>query len=154
MKGIYGKLLKIRTNMKKLILFLLFLCPIAFYGEENTGSTIVGSIGGNINVSVIGGAVYTIPLEIPQGVNGMQPEIGIIYNSQSGNGLLGYGWNINGVSTITRTGSTLYHDGKMTSADFSADDRFLLDGQRLIMVGNSGNNYEYKRKMMSLQKLY
>ena len=139
--------------MKKLILFLLFLCPIAFYGEENTGSTIVGSIGGNINVSVIGGAVYTIPLEIPQGVNGMQPEIGIIYNSQSGNGLLGYGWNINGVSTITRTGSTLYHDGKMTSADFSADDRFLLDGQRLIMVGNSGNNYEYKTENDEFAKI-
>ncbi|MBO7460235.1 MAG: hypothetical protein J6T53_04975, partial [Bacteroidales bacterium] len=91
----------------------------------------------------MGGAIYSIPLEIPNGVCNIQPEIGIIYNSQSGNGLLGYGWNISGISTITRTGSTLYHDGKMTAADFSSDDQFLLDGQRLILVGSSGNNYEY-----------
>lgn len=77
--------------MKKLVLFLLFL-PLVFHGENNI--SIVGSIGGTVNTSTFGGAIYSIPLEIPKGVCNMQPEIGIIYNSQGGNGLLGYGWNI------------------------------------------------------------
>lgn len=136
--------------MKKLLLFLLFL-PLVFHGENRI--PIVGSIGGTVNASLLGGAIYSIPLEIPKGVCNMQPEIGIIYNSQSGNGLLGYGWNISGISTITRTGSTLYHDGKMTAADFSNDDQFLLDGQRLILVGSSGNNYEYKTENDEFSKI-
>lgn len=138
--------------MNKLILFLLLLYPIAFYGQDDSGSN-VGSIGGTINVSVLGGAVYSVPLELPQGVNGMQPEICVVYNSQGGNGLLGYGWNINGISTITRTGSTLYHDGKMTGADLSGDDKFLLDGQRLIYVGMNGNTYEYKTENDEFSKV-
>ena len=136
--------------MKKLVLFLLFL-PLVFHGENNI--SIVGSIGGTVNTSTFGGAIYSIPLEIPKGVCNMQPEIGIIYNSQGGNSLLGYGWNISGISTITRTGSTLYHNGKMTAADFSCDDQFLLDGQRLILVGSSGNNYEYKTENDEFSKI-
>ena len=130
--------------MRKLLLFLLFLYPLVFNGQTETGSDIVGTIGGAINVSVMGGAIYSVPLELPAGVNGMRPSLGVIYNSQGGNSLLGYGWNLTGISTISRTGSTLFHDGKMSAADLSDDDRFLLDGQRLILVGVSGNNYEYK----------
>ena len=140
--------------MRKTILFLLFLCQIMCYGQDDSTVDIVASIGGSINVSVLGGAVYSVPLDIPQGVNGMQPEIGLVYNSQGGNGLLGYGWNINGISTITRTGSTLYHDGKTTAADFSEDDRFLLDGQRLIPVGNNNRSlYEYKTENDEFSKI-
>ena len=53
--------------MRKNILFLLLLCPLIFNGQNN-GSNIVGAVGGNINVSVLGGAVYSIPLEIPKGL--------------------------------------------------------------------------------------
>ena len=122
-----------------------------FHGQNN--SSIVGSIGGTINVSMYGGAIYSIPLELPKGVNNMQPQLDIVYNSQGGNGLLGYGWNIRGISAITRTGSTLFHDGKMTTADFSNDDRFMLDGQRLILVGTSGNTEEYKTEQDEFAKI-
>ena len=40
---------------------------MAFYGQDDAVVDIVGAIGGNINVSVLGGAVYSIPLDIPQG---------------------------------------------------------------------------------------
>ena len=120
------------------------ICPLSFFGQTTGSSKIVGAIDGTVNVSIFGGATYYIPIELPQGINGIQPDIGIAYNSQSGNGLLGYGWNITGISTINRTGSTLYHNNMMTAADFSDNDCFTLDGQRLILVSNSGNNYEYK----------
>ena len=138
--------------MRKTILCILLLYPLLFSGQNSTND-IVGAIDGSINVSMYGGAVYSIPLELPGGVNGMQPSIGIVYNSQSGNGLLGYGWNVNGISSITRTGSTLYHNGKVTAVDFSDDDCFLLDGQRLILVAISGNNYEYKTENDEFSKV-
>ena len=130
---------------------MCLLYPISLFGQNN--SAIVGSVGGTINASMYGGATYSVPLEIPRGVGNMQPEIGIVYNSQGGNGLLGYGWNLSGISSITRTGSTLFHDGKTTTADFSGDDRFMLDGQRLVFVGTSGNTEEYKTEQDEFSKI-
>lgn len=137
--------------MKKLTIFLLFLCPVILHGQNSSG--IVGSIGGTINASMYGGAIYSIPLELPKGVCNMQPELGIVYNSQAGNGLLGYGWNLSGISSITRTGSTLFHDLKMTTADLGSDDRFMLDGMRLIKVATSGNDEEYRTEQDEFSKI-
>lgn len=102
-------------------------------GGSNDGK--VGTLVGTIDVSQLGGMTYSIPLEIPEGINGMQPNLAITYNSQGGNGIMGWGWNISGLSAITRTGQTVYHDGHkggITFNDFSGEDRFMLDGQRLI----------------------
>ena len=68
------------------------MCPIIFHGQNV--SPIVGSIGGTINASMYGGAIYSIPIELPKGIGNMQPELEIVYNSQCGNSLLGYGWNM------------------------------------------------------------
>ncbi|MCQ2318730.1 MAG: FG-GAP-like repeat-containing protein [Bacteroidales bacterium] len=121
--------------------------------SSNNEGGVVGAIGGTVDVSSLGGATYTIPIEVPSGINGMQPSIAITYNSQAGGGLLGYGWDLSGISSITRTGSTLYHDGKMTAADFSGGDRFLLDGQRLIKVGEGGGYEEYKTEQDEFSKI-
>ena len=65
-------------------------------------ATDVGSIAGEFSVSN-GTASYAIPIQMPQGVAGMQPEVSLNYSSQSGNGLLGVG----GLSTIHRCHATL-----------------------------------------------
>jgi len=106
----------------------------------------VGSTGGMASVSLTGAATYTIPIFYPPGTAGMQPSLSLFYNSQSGNGIAGYGWNISGISAITRTGHTIYHDGIVEGIDFD-DDRFMLDGQRLIKTsenqqyGENGTTY-------------
>ena len=92
----------------------------------------VGGIGGIFDVSPTGAATYTIPIETPQGVGGMTPQIAITYNSQAGNGIAGWGCNIAGVSAITRAPKTIYHDGKAKGIKYGLVDAFLLDGQRLI----------------------
>lgn len=109
-------------------------------------SSEVGSTKGNLSVSLTGAATYNIPFSVPPGINGVVPQIGLAYSSQSGNGLAGYGWNISGLSSITRLPSTKFHDGAATAVNLSASDRFALDGQRLILksgtYGSAGSEYE------------
>ncbi|MFO7656090.1 MAG: SpvB/TcaC N-terminal domain-containing protein, partial [Bacteroidales bacterium] len=105
----------------------------------------VGSIPGSFDVSPTGAATYTIPIEVPPGTASMQPSLAITYNSQGGNGLLGKGWNLSGLSAITRVGKTIYHDGITRGVNLDANDRFALNGQRLMApaagYGNNGTNY-------------
>ncbi len=101
---------------------------------------------GDISVSLTGGASYNVPIAVPAGINNIKPTLAIAYSSQGGNGLAGYGWNISGISVISRTASTKFHDNNIDPVDFDNLDRFVLDGQRLILKsgthGTSGAVYE------------
>lgn len=66
--------------------------PGGIFGGLNANDDgVVGTIGGIVDVSAMGGATYTIPVLLPEGVNGIQPKLSISYNSQTGNGLMGWG---------------------------------------------------------------
>ena len=124
-------------------------------GANSLDNGVVGTIGGTVSTSAMGGAIYTIPIQLPQGINGMQPSLSVTYNSQGGNGLLGWGWDLPGVSAVTRGGTTLYHDGYMSGVDFD-DDRYYLDGQRLMVVNgmtNGANGAEYKTETDGMSKI-
>ena len=73
----------------------------------------VGAIGGSADVSN-GTSSYIIPLQIPIGTNSVAPDLSLVYSSQGGDGHFGYGWNISGISTISRGLNTIYHDGQIT----------------------------------------
>jgi len=92
----------------------------------------VGSIAGTFDVSATGGATYSIPIEVPPGVGEMQPTLAIVYNSQSGNGMIGWGCNLSGLSVITKAPKDIYHDGTAKALTNLADEAYYLDGQRLI----------------------
>ena len=99
------------------------------------------SIPDKVEVSTTGAATYSIPLEMPPGTNGFQPSLLINYNSQSGYGMLGIGWNIAGLSKIERGSKNFYHDEtvKRNSITFTDEDQLYLDGQRLILL--SGQHF-------------
>ncbi|WP_395052091.1 RHS repeat-associated core domain-containing protein [Flavobacterium sp.] len=112
-----------------------------------TGSSSeVGVTDGNLSVSLTGSAIYNIPISVPPGINGVVPQISLNYNSQTGVGLAGYGWNISGLSSITRIPSTKYHDGPNLNIFTSTYDRFAFDGQRLMLksgtYGLAGSTYQ------------
>ncbi len=106
----------------------------------------IGETMGTLSVSLTGSAQYDIPIAVPTGINGVAPEVSLRYNSQSGNGLAGYGWNVSGISTISRIASTKFHDNQIDGVDFDALDRFALDGERLVLksgtYGTNGAQYE------------
>lgn len=108
----------------------------------------VGVTPGELTISLSGAANYSIPLLIPPGINGVVPQISLNYNSQQGlSGTAARGWDISGVSSITRIPSSKFHDGIIDPVDFDALDRFALDGQRLIaknggVYGADGTEYE------------
>ncbi len=93
---------------------------------------VVGSIPGQFSVNQ-GAASYAIPLELPPGVAGMQPELSISYSSSGGNGIMGVGWGLSGLSGIGRCGMNPTDDAAYHAPDLSSLDRFCLDGQRLVL---------------------
>ncbi len=126
-----------------------------FSNQQIDESLPVGYTVGSHAVTPSGGASYSIPIFVSPGTNGMQPDLGLVYNSQSGEGIAGMGWNISGLSMITRVGKTIYHDGKTGPITLSkADDRFSLDGQRLIKEsGAYGENGVYKTEMEDFSRI-
>ncbi|MBR3936989.1 MAG: VCBS repeat-containing protein [Bacteroidaceae bacterium] len=110
------------------------IVPAAYSTEPGTT---VEAVGGVFNVSPMGGATYSIPIDVPLGVGGLQPRLSIIYNSQSGNGLCGYGASLSGLSSITRAPKDIHHDNNANGLEYLADDALYLDGVRLILDENS-----------------
>ena len=63
----------------------------------------------------------------------MSPKVFLNYNSQSGIGDAGYGWNIVGASEIAKEGARPYYDNMVLPVNNDNNADYLsLDGQRLI----------------------
>jgi RHS repeat-associated protein len=106
--------------------------PIPLQGWVGTAPGTAGAEGG--------AATYRIPIEVPPGRSGMQPEISLAYRSANGNGVAGVGWSLSGSpSTIYRCPRTLAQDGGNRPVQHDASDRLCWDGQRL--VGPAGSAY-------------
>ena len=91
-------------------------------------------LSGTATVSPTGAAVYSIPIETLKGIGDLKPSIGITYNSQTGNGLVGWGCNITGLSSITRGMKDWAHDNTVKGIDYNSNSCALyLDGKRLLL---------------------
>ena len=102
----------------------------AFISKTN----VAGQIKAKFKTDSHGSATYTISLDLPPGTNGLKPNLSFVYNSSSQNGLMGMGWNLKGTSVLTRGTKTRAVDGTKGMLTFSPEDRFYLDGTRLINI--------------------
>src|SRR5487761_396995 len=105
----------------------------------------IGTLNGQSGVDG-GAATYSVPIAVPPGRAGMQPSLSLSYSSRGGNGDLGVGWSLGGLSAITRCPATKAQDGFTQGVTYSSTyDRLCLDGQHLIVVsgtyGQSGSVY-------------
>ena len=115
----------------------------------------VGRTVGNASVSNTGAAVYSVPLWVPPGINGMQPSLALTYSSRVGNGYFGVGWSLEGLSVIQRCAKTWAQDGVARDVRNDATDRFCLDGQQLKLVGGvyGADGAEYRTEIESFARV-
>ncbi|MBY6212820.1 hypothetical protein KUV95_14780 [Microbulbifer agarilyticus] len=114
--------------------------------SEVINSDKIGALAGEFRVNEAGSATYNVPIAVAPGIAGVAPQLSIGYSSSSGNGLLGKGWSLGGLSAISRCRQTLAVDGKVKPISWTAEDRFCLDGQRLLLqsgvYGANGSTYK------------
>jgi RHS repeat-associated protein len=98
-------------------------------------SLAVGKTPGELNVS--GMASYTVPLDLPKGTAGLQPTLSLNYLSSFNDGLLGIGWSIGGLSTISRVNQNLYFEAQANPIKGDLNDKYAMDGKRLILTSGT-----------------
>ncbi len=126
------------------------------FPQPHTGGSAVGALPGSFSVGAMGEARYRIPIAVAPGVNGMQPDLALSYDSRSGQTQLGLGWSLSGLSAISRCPATVAVDGASRPVEMDASDDFCLDGAHLVAY--PGQNYgasgtEYHTPTASFQKV-
>ncbi len=125
------------------------------WGQALAQQTVAGVTPGALAVDEGGATTYQVPISVPPGVAGMKPNLSLAYSSRSGNGILGVGWSLDGLSVVHRCPRTVAQDGAVIGIAFDADDRFCLDGQRLVSVSGTygANGTEYRTEIESFAKV-
>jgi RHS repeat-associated protein len=134
---------------------LLFVsCGIALSGAVQAADLIGAALPGDLQVHQ-GNASYRIPIEVYPGTNGLQPNLTLQYNSSSPNSLLGQGWAIGGLSSISRCPRDQAREGISGGVNFDNNDRFCIDGQRMVAVsGDYGaDGTEYRTENNDYRKI-
>ena len=140
--------MSVRTVLVSVVLFL-FTASVA-------QANLVGKLVGEAGVNPSGASTYSIPINILPGSADMQPSLSINYSSNTGNGVLGLGFSISGLSTIQRCEENIVQDGAFGGVDLDNEDKFCLDGSRLLAV--NGGDYgadltEYRTELESFSKV-
>ncbi|MCB9771318.1 MAG: VCBS repeat-containing protein [Candidatus Omnitrophica bacterium] len=102
-------------------------------------ATQVFTLSENLDVDPsTGTSSISIPIEVPQGRAGIQPSIGLLYNSSGGNGILGVGWSME-LGYIQRS-------TKKGVPQYNSTDIFVLSqaGSQQELVDISGNGTEFR----------
>ncbi|WP_437578092.1 FG-GAP-like repeat-containing protein [Sorangium sp. So ce887] len=103
-----------------------------------------GYLPGSGQVTPDGAYTYRLPIDVPPG-RGIEPRLAVTYSSRAGDGLLGVGFSLSGLSSILRCHKTRAVDGVVDGIDNDGTDVFCLDGQRLVSVlgayGADGTEY-------------
>ncbi|MCB1193912.1 MAG: hypothetical protein KDK90_25985 [Leptospiraceae bacterium] len=115
-------------------MMFLFLVRNENFVEHNVLSQALPGI----DVDASGNASGSIPIVVPPGSGGIVPELSVNYNSSSGFGLLGIGWDLSGIHTITRDSS--YRISYDDNSDHYASS---LGGQ---LVSSNGKDYYSKNE--------
>lgn len=112
--------------MKKIYLLALLVSNL-FWAQTFKPDT-----KGELQITNSGTPTYKVPIALPPGLKNVAPQLALVYSGSSVQGMAGMGWNLVGISSISRVSSNIALDGLIDPVDFDDLDRFALDGQRLI----------------------
>ncbi|MDO5524629.1 MAG: RHS repeat-associated core domain-containing protein [Prevotella sp.] len=126
--------------MRKILLSILTFIGLFPLVVDAADTYSVGTPNGAFTVNGLGAAEYNVSIDVPECGNAT-PKIGVGYNSQSGNGLVGFGFNITGLNSITRGNCDFFHDSSVWGVKYNDIDALFLGGKRLIFQnGLSGSD--------------
>lgn len=110
---------------------------------------------GNIEVDGGGQLQFTLPIALPPGVKSVAPQVNLVYNSGSGNGIAGFGFNVSGITAISRMGKTVDRDGEQKGIELNNTDYYQFNGQRLVLVSGAygADGAEYTTEKFSNVKI-
>lgn len=134
----------------KKIITVVFLFNVLLTALANNSATATFKTDGAFGTSNSGAATFRIPILLPTGPQNLTPSLALEYNSQRGNGLMGVGWALGGLSSITRCPKTLPVDGIKRPVVYDANDAYCLDGARLIKHPSAN---EYRTEIDSFSQV-
>lgn len=143
-RSVYKTSIKSKTSFKHIVAASVFALSL-LQTSSVLAKDIPGSSQTSYGVSSNGAFQFQIPIVIPQGRNGVQPNLSLSFSSAGGSGMAGIGWGVSGLGAITRCGKTIATNGVRGGVQHSTNDRFCLNGQQLILVsgsyGEAGSEY-------------
>ncbi|MEZ4300176.1 MAG: FG-GAP-like repeat-containing protein [Polyangiaceae bacterium] len=107
-------------------------------------TTAAGSLQGTFSVTVTGEASFLLPISVPSGRAGIEPHMALQYDSAAGDGVLGQGFSLTGLSAILRCAKNLPQDGEIERVQYSDADKLCLDGKPLVVVSETPTSVEYR----------
>ena len=112
-------------------------------GSKSGTTYSVGCIPLEQGVTPTGARTYSIPIPTAPGFK-LVPSITLSYNSQAAEGWAGYGWDIQGISTISLINQNkYYHDTIKAASDTASSPVFALDGVPLVTNDNAATSAAY-----------
>jgi hypothetical protein len=115
---------------------------------------------------------FTVPIGLPPGRNGFQPQLNLVYSSGSGNGPFGLGWSLSipGITRKTSNGVPVYDDTRDVFTLSGAEDLVPVTGglagapryrprteglfARILHHHDAGNDYWEVRSKDGLVSFY
>ncbi|MEM7586597.1 MAG: RHS repeat-associated core domain-containing protein, partial [Acidobacteriota bacterium] len=134
-----------------LLLYACFVFPSQTPAAAST--TTPGTLAADFAVDMRGAATYHIPIPLPPGTRELGPKLALAYSSASNNGMAGMGFDLSGLQAIDRTGANIRQDGFKGGIRYDENDRFQLNGERLLAVAASGDTVEYRTEKESWSKV-
>jgi Salmonella virulence plasmid 65kDa B protein len=135
--------------------------PLGTLSVPSTAGQFVATTQGSLAISN-GAASYNVAIDLPPAVRNLKPNLSLSYNSRGGNGLMGVGWSLSGLSTISRCRASIATENSGGGKRFTNADSLCLDGQKLVLASTSiaptGANYwaagaEFKTEIDNFNKV-
>jgi RHS repeat-associated protein len=129
--------------------------------------TVPGALEGSFGVNSRGRATYRVPIAGPPARAGMEPSIALEFVNGAPNGLVGQGWSIDGLSSISRCPTIAAMNQAagpngsfvpwVKPVEYNDSDQLCLDGTPLVLVPNSAPSFtpgaEYATEIDSFSKV-
>ena len=126
-----------RCLMQLCLLNAIVLGSPLGWAQETDQESPVGAVGGAVHADLFTGTATTsIPIEVPPGRGGIQPDLALIYGSSNGNSWVGQGWKLEKgvIERQTKFGVNYLGD----------DYVFRLSGINVELVHIGGGEYRAK----------